>query len=442
MEPGKLARNVALVASALAFAGLPARAQSPYGDILIQCPGDANGDAVPDETCPADSVRGACVGLAVGAANPEFDEDVICHHASGGDGFSKMGDGTPIYQFGFGDVTDVKQAGVMDAGRLGATSPSPTIALEQGKRFYLSLTNVGMMVRPDLFDEHTIHFHAFPQAAAVFDGVPDSSISIGMGATITYFYNLVEEGTYIYHCHVEATEHMQMGMMGNLFVRSSQDRTGIGGTEETPDMSTVAKRWGGNGPDFGYVFNDGDGSTAYDVEVPLQLMSYDPNFHNASFLVQPLPFRDMRDTYPLLNGRGYPDTIVPGPVGVTAGDVGGWDVKPDTNPVTSLVEAAPGQRILFRISNMSVTQFMSLTTDIGVPFEIVGYDAKWLGGPDNYVRTNVIDLGGGQVVDAIIDTTGVPAGTYFLYTNNMYNLSNADEDFGGVMTEIHIGSGS
>ena len=29
-------------------------------------------------------------------------------------------------------------------------------------------------------------------------------------------------------------------------------------------------------------------------------------------------------------------------------------------------------------------------------------------------------------------------GTYFLYTTNMYNLSNNEEDFGGMMTEIRI----
>ena len=29
----------------------------------------------------------------------------------------------------------------------------------------------------------------------------------------------------MYHCHVEAAEHMQMGMLGNLFVRPRQNKT-------------------------------------------------------------------------------------------------------------------------------------------------------------------------------------------------------------------------
>ncbi len=460
MNHDRISQVLFLLMVLLLLGGTPARAQSPFGDILVQCPGDANGDAVPDEFCPADASTGSCLGLDPGDSNPDYDENVLCRHVSGGDGFATMADGQPIYMFGFspiGGFTNNSEARgygptpedptptfvshfpsqTMDAGRLAAQNPSPSIVLEQGMEFYLTLTNAGMMVRPDLFDEHTIHFHAFPEAASVFDGVPDSSIFIGMGASLTYYYNLVEAGTYIYHCHVEATEHMQMGMMGNLYVRPSQDRFGIGGTELAPDLTTASYRWGGTGP-YGYVFNDGDGSTAYDVEAPVQIMTFDPNFHNASYLVQPLPFRDMHDTYPMLNGRGYPDTINPLAITTSPADVDSWQVKEETQPQNTIIEVPSDEpRILFRISSVSVTQFVTLTTDLGVPFKVVGIDAKHLG-PDNYYEANVLDLGGGQVLDAIVDTTGVPPGTYFLYTNNMYNLSNNEEDFGGIMTEIEI----
>jgi len=52
--------------------------------------------------------------------------------------------------------------------------------------------------------------------------------------------------------------------------------------------------------------------------------------------------------------------------------------------------------------------------------------------------TSSITLGGGQAVDAIIDTTNVAPGTYALYTTNLNFLSNDKEDFGGMMTEIVI----
>ena len=43
-----------------------------------------------------------------------------------------------------------------------------------------------------------------------------------------------------------------------------------------------------------------------------------------------------------------------------------------------------------------------------------------------------------MAADVILDTTGIPAGTYYLYAANLEYLSNLDEDFGGIMTEIRI----
>ena len=41
-------------------------------------------------------------------------------------------------------------------------------------------------------------------------------------------------------------------------------------------------------------------------------------------------------------------------------------------------------------------------------------------------------------MDAIVDTHGVAPGTYLLYTSNLNYLSNNQEDFGGMMTEIVV----
>ena len=119
------------------------------------------------------------------------------------------------------------------AGMLAANFPAPTIELEEGDEFYLTLTNVGMMMRPDLFDPHTVHFHGFPQAAPIFDGVPEASHrhQHGLDASPTTTRSS-SPGTYMYHCHVEATEHMQMGMLGNLYVRPAQDGTPYGRCSE------------------------------------------------------------------------------------------------------------------------------------------------------------------------------------------------------------------
>src|SRR5207248_7067009 len=70
------------------------------------------------------------------------------------------------------------------------------------------------------------------------------------------------------------------------------------------------------GPNAGqpkkYAYNDGDGSTAYDVEYPLQIHGFDPNFHFVGMTFNPEGFTDMKDKFFLLNGRSYPDTVTQG----------------------------------------------------------------------------------------------------------------------------------
>jgi hypothetical protein len=72
---------------------------------------------------------------------------------------------------------------------------------------------------------------------------------------------------------------------------------------------------------------------------------------------------------------------------------------------------------------------------------VVGRGAKILRGPggkDLYYQTTSIDVGGGEAFDVMLDTAGYAPGTYYIYTTNLHNLSNDQEDFGGMMTEIHL----
>ena len=364
-----------------------------------------------------------------------------CMSIACGDGYVTMADGRVLYIFGFSDVTGVPGDQVMNTGMLAANFPSPTIAMDEGDEFYLSLTNVGMVMRPDLFDAHTVHFHGYANAAAVFDGLPDSGIAINQGATLTYYYNVsgTGAGTYMYHCHVEAVEHMQMGMLGNLYVRPAQNRlpngTVLGAhVHSNPDWNADRNL---DNPLVGdkYVYNDGDGSTLYDVEYPIQIGSFDPVFHDADELIQPLPFEYMKDLYPMLNGRGYPDTVNPNPLPAPAENGGQVSQK-----ISSLITATAGQKILLRLSDLNVTRFYTLATT-GIPMHVVGYDARLNRGATGlnlYYNTQSVTVGGGESADVILDTAGVAPGTYFLYTTNLNYLNNFHDDFGGMMTEIRI----
>jgi hypothetical protein len=99
-----------------------------------------------------------------------------------------------------------------------------------------------------------------------------------------------------------------------------------------------------------------------------------------------------------------------------------------------------GQRALLRIDDLDVTEYQTLASS-GVPMTVVGFNAKLLrdqAGNNLYIKTNSITLGGGESLDAILDSTNVPAGVYFLYTPNLDHLSNDAENFGGLMTEVVV----
>jgi FtsP/CotA-like multicopper oxidase with cupredoxin domain len=357
---------------------------------------------------------------------------------------------------------------IMDVGVMNGNIPAPLMAIDEDDEFFLTLTNVGMIMRPDLFEQHTVHFHGYPNASSFYDGVPDASVAINIGGSFTYYYLAPDAGTYFWHCHITPPEHLQMGMVGQIYVRPRQNRVDsnttlysalqaqqgdprtacspsvdILCTNPLPIVNTGAK---GGGK---YAYNDGDGSTYYDVEYPVQIHGFDPNFHFVGMTFNPEGFTDMKDKYFLLNGRSYPDTVTPGSLQTVAAD----GVNHFSQPLPAIISITPGQRALLRISDLDVTEYQTLAS-LGIPMQVVGYNAKLLrdqSGNNLYYTTNSITLGGGESLDVILDTcadsprtsmtictTPMAAGTYYLYTPNLDHLSNDAENFGGLMTEVIV----
>jgi FtsP/CotA-like multicopper oxidase with cupredoxin domain len=362
---------------------------------------------------------------------------------------------------------------IMDIGVMNGNIPAPLMAFDEDDEFFLTLTNVGMIMRPDLFEQHTVHFHGYPNASSFYDGVPDASIAINIGGSFTYYYLAPDAGTYFWHCHITPPEHLQMGMVGQIYVRPRQDRVAAGGSlyaslaAQQADLrtacaagttgsttysdilcanplpaSTNAATQGVNklGAPQQYAYNDGDGTTAYDVEYPLQIHGFDPNFHFVGMTFNPEAFVDMKDKYFLLNGRSYPDTATPGPMQTESSD----GRNHFSQPLPSIINIPAGGKALLRISDLDVTEFQTLAS-LGIPMHVIGYNAKLLrdqAGNNMYYYTNSITLGGGESLDVVLDasnTTLYPSGSvFYLYTPQLDHLSNDAENFGGLMTEVHI----
>jgi hypothetical protein len=187
---------------------------------------------------------------------------------------------------------------------------------------------------------------------------------------------------------------------------------------------------------------------------------FDPNFHFVGMTFNPEAFVDMKDKYFLLNGRSYPDTIgatggqplpisAPGPQATQSSD-GSMHYS---QPLPAIINIPAGGKALLRIANLSVSEYHTLQT-LGVPMKVVGWNAKLLrdqGGSNTEYYTNSITLGGGESMDAILDASDAgcgssgcsaqlypPGSTFYLYSPNLDHLSNDAENFGGLMTEVHI----
>jgi FtsP/CotA-like multicopper oxidase with cupredoxin domain len=451
---------------------------------------------------------------------------IKCQQVSGGDGYATMGDGTQTYLFAFGPLsglTDIASGypgtqfpstfntvyagqlqpgdpattvnggagfnyngavglapdldnngaidghvdprAILDVGVMNGNIPAPLMAIDEDDEFFLTLTNVGMIMRPDLFEQHTIHFHGYPNASSFYDGVPDASVAINIGGSFTYYYLAPDAGTYFWHCHITPPEHLQMGMVGQLYVRPRQNRVpptttlyaalqqqqldlrtacnpnaDLLCTNSLPPANGVAGGYANGIASKKFAYNDGDGSTAYDVEYPLQMHGFDPNFHFVGMTFNPEAFADMKDKYFLLNGRSYPDTVTQGPMQTQSAD----GQSHFSQPLNSIINIQSGKRALLRISNLDVSEYQTLAS-LGVPMTVIGINAKLLRdqeGNNMYYNTNSITLGGGESLDVILDasdTSKYPSGSvFYLYTPNLDHLSNDAENFGGLMTEVRI----
>jgi hypothetical protein len=396
----------------------------------------------PDTDCQADNAAAQAAGTALPCPN------------------------LPAY--GLDGHVDPRQ--IMDVGVMNGNIPAPLMAIDEDDEYFLTLTNVGMIMRPDLFEQHTVHFHGYPNASALYDGVPDASVAINIGGSFTYYYLSPDAGTYFWHCHITPPEHLQMGMVGQLYVRPRQNRVPATITlyaslkQQQLDLRTACATAGVANSDILcsnplpvvsnstphlnnkagkptlYAYNDGDGTTAYDVEYPLQIHGFDPNFHFVGMTFNPEGFVDMKDKYFLLNGRSYPDTVQAGPQMTQSSD----GRVHYSQPLNAIINIPAGGKALLRISDLDVSEYQTLAS-LGIKMHVIALNAKLLrdqAGNNLDYYSNSITLGGGESLDVILDasdTSTYQAGqVFYLYTPNLDHLSNDAENFGGLMTEVHI----
>jgi FtsP/CotA-like multicopper oxidase with cupredoxin domain len=345
------------------------------------------------------------------------------------------------YIFGFRNVT-----GLTDIQRQNqkekAQHNAPFFWLDQfdpnnPKDFKMQLTNLGLALRPDLTDAHTLHWHGFRNVIPFFDGEPTGSISVPVGQNFTYVYRPRDPGTYMYHCHVEDIEHVTMGMTGIVFVRPLQNGQNIGGFTK-------------------FAYNDGDGSTGYNREFAMFLSEIWLLGHWNDAHIQESQWYNFKADFSLLNGRVFPDTLLPNaPINLAASthaltiqtDVNGDLVPPvghdnlQYQPHSALITCNAGERVLLRFANLGFRE--ASMTLAGINLRVVGRDAtpmKGRDGTDTSYETDTLLMGAGESFDAIFTAPAYQGpgayDTYVLY-NRRYTQDD-DVTTQGQRTEVRV----
>jgi FtsP/CotA-like multicopper oxidase with cupredoxin domain len=283
-----------------------------------------------------------------------------------------------------------------------AQFPAPVIYATTSDVVQINLKNLGVATKTAPNDPHTIHLHGLDVDAAN-DGVPETSVAAvpanaaktpGAGNIVVYMFGPSKPGTYMYHCHQEASIHVQMGMYGALVIYNPTDAAATTGP---------GKNAGGNLH-----------SWAYDKDYVLLLSEFDLGQHIAEQFngtrggYNPVNYKPQ---YWFINGLSFPNTIHAGLGFIWTN----WIAShPNYDPfivgsVTGGATGTPGDKVLLRVINMGFeAQPMHMH---GYHAKIIGSDQRawpWANTPGvtpsgEGLEKNTLLIGSGETYEWLID---------------------------------------
>jgi FtsP/CotA-like multicopper oxidase with cupredoxin domain len=279
-----------------------------------------------------------------------------------------------------------------------AQFPAPIIYATTNDVVEIRLKNLGVTVPSAPNDPHTIHLHGLDVNAAN-DGVPETSVAavpanakktIGAGNVVVYMFAPSHAGTYMYHCHQEASIHVQMGMYGALVIYNPTDAAAATGP---------GSGLGGNLHGW-----------AYTKDTVLLLSEFDIGQHQAEYKGGPFNPVNYKPQYWFINGLSFPNTAHAG-LGFNWGN---WiAAHPGYDPfiVGSVGQTVPdGDRVLLRVINMGFeAQPMHMH---GFHAKIIGSDQRawpWANDPNlptpsgQGMEKNTLLIGSGETYEWLID---------------------------------------
>lgn len=324
---------------------------------------------------PRNELRPACTGLAAGNA-PEHDVLLV---RSGG--WISLPDWPPLAQF-HPDWLGPPPLTTFISGFRNVTGlPPEQRSAQPGKAQYPA---------PVLWVDQ---YDGGNELEVAVGGLEPGAHPAASSRILVYTFRPSSPGTYLYRLGQEDAGRVHPGTTGVVLVRPRQN---------------------GNRalyPSGKYVHNDGDGSSGYDREFVMLLSEVWAEAQWSEAHGRSVNWASYRADFALLNGRTWPDTLVPGgsvdPFHPTV-DPGGDPIAPAGNhrlryqPCSSLVTCNAGERVLLRFANLGLRD-VTMRLE-GPRLRVVGKDAILAlrdRGSDARRGAHNVSIGPGELVDGI-----------------------------------------
>lgn len=221
--------------------------------------------------------------------------------------------------------------------------PGPTLHFEEGDSIIIDFWNVSQGA------PHTIHLHGLDVNQAN-DGVPHLSFEVHHMDHGYYRFRAPHPGTYLYHCHVVSSIHVQAGMYGLIVVHPKQAtlETWTGGHPYDEEGSLLFSEIDTIWHHDSVLLHEYDTTQAHN-HVPL------PKYRPQHFVVNGLSGQQLADEAPIAMGKngsyylrlaniGYHYNEVVFPAGITATAVSSDGRPLPQSKVLDTLWIFPGER--------------------------------------------------------------------------------------------------
>jgi FtsP/CotA-like multicopper oxidase with cupredoxin domain len=289
--------------------------------------------------------------------------------------------------------------------------PGPTISCNAGDSVKIDFWNMSQGA------PHTIHLHGL-DVDQQNDGVGMLSFEVMHDEHGYYYFKAPHPGTYLYHCHVGSTIHLQAGMYGLVIVRPTDGNQNLnwdGGETFNKEFSLLAS-------EMDTVWHN---DTILDHEHDMTMPLYVPEVYNPQyFLINGLSGTQLTDPvnylfalkndkiYMRLANIGYYGTKFIFPTGLNARTVAS-DGRPLPFEVLSdTVEVLPGERY---------ETFLQLGTEQFYPIIVEHFN----------LNNQIIESSQEVIIQtSSLNLTSIE-NNFYIFPNpskGMFNIFNANED--------------